>query len=257
MNLITEALIFAVGFNLLLFIPAYLLQSDKLTDLSYALTFTVLAIFGYNQSTRESIDTVLLTLVLIWAIRLGGFLFIRILKEGKDSRFDEMRKSWFSFIRFWFFQGLTVFIVLLPGLLFWRQHKESNHLLIAGVVIWTFGLLIEATADYQKYRFKRKGYKNWIDEGVWRASRHPNYLGEILVWVGFYITAFSGLSGLDWLFASASPVYITFILLRFSGVPLLEKSADKKWGSDKSYQEYKKKVPVLIPAPSSLKRLLK
>jgi steroid 5-alpha reductase family enzyme len=259
MSLITDALTAAVALNLLLFLPAYFLRTDKLTDISYSLTFIALALFGLSKSQHSTIDKLAFIMVMAWALRLGTFLFIRILKQGKDSRFDEMRKKWFSFVRFWFFQGLTVFVVILPGLLIWRDHSEFSVGLftLLGVVIWALGLLIEALADYQKYNFKLKGSKNWIDEGVWRSSRHPNYLGEITVWTGYWLFAASVLPASGKVIALASPLYIISILMFFSGVPLLEKSADKKWGSDKKYQTYKKHVPVLVPSPSSLARLFK
>ncbi|HSW78685.1 MAG TPA: DUF1295 domain-containing protein [Candidatus Babeliales bacterium] len=255
MSLITEALIGAIAFNLLLFLPAYFLQTDKLTDISYAITFIAIAIFGFLQSRQELVDYLALLMVGVWALRLGAFLLIRIFKQGKDSRFDEMRKNWPSFLRFWFFQGLTVFIIILPGLLIWQEHHTPSPLAFIGIIIWALGLATEALADFQKYRFKQKGYKNWIDQGIWRASRHPNYLGEITVWVGFWIFASSTLSLPNILIALASPIYIIVILLFFSGVPLLEKSADSRWGEDKKYQLYKKQVPILLPNYSSLKRL--
>lgn len=259
MDFIFWALVFALGFNILVFIPAYLLKTDKLTDISYSLSFSALALLGFFVSSQKIIDRLALILVLVWAIRLGSFLFMRVNKKGKDSRFDAMRAKPWSFFRFWFFQGLTVFVVLLPGLLLWNHHgTASKFWAIAGEVIWATGLGLEWIADTQKYRFGLTNKsKTWIDTGIWRVSRHPNYLGEILVWAGFYIFLATALPGLDKILALASPAYISLVLLFFSGVPLLEKSADKKWGDNKDYREYKKAVPVLIPRPTSLRRLLK
>ncbi len=154
-------------------------------------------------------------------------------------------------------QGLSVFVIILPGLLVWREHTDTNLTIILGLTIWLIGLVTETVADFQKYNFKLRGAKMWIDEGVWKASRHPNYLGEILVWLGFYIVSFTALSGIDRAIALLSPVYIAFVLLRVSGVPILEKSADQKWGQNKSYLVYKRNVPVLVPNRNSLKRLYK
>ncbi len=257
MNFILEAFLIAIGLNVLLFVPAYLWQSDKLTDISYALTFIVLAAVGYLHSDRQLIHLLALWLVVAWAIRIGIFLFYRVLKFKKDSRFDDMRGKWLAFLRFWFLQGLTVFIILLPGLFLWDNSYEPNIIMIAGILIWGLGLIIETVADYQKIQFKLAGRKSWIDQGIWRASRHPNYLGEITVWIGFYLSVVSALPGNYKWIALASPLYIAALLLKGSGVPILEKAADQQWGKDKKYQEYKKSVPVLVPTFKSLGRLFK
>ncbi len=251
------ALMISVGLNVLLFIPAYLYNTDKLTDLSYSLTFIIVAFVSFFKSQQSATHLILLAMVVIWALRLGGFLFIRINKMKRDSRFDEMRSKPWSFFRFWFFQGLSVFIVLAAALALWQQpFDQISPLSYLGWVIFGLGLILESVADYQKYRFNNtKARSTWIDIGIWRISRHPNYLGEIMVWIGVYIFCFTALSGTGRLLALASPIYITAILLYFSGVPLVEKSADKKWGDDKNYQAYKKAVPLLVPTPDSLRRL--
>ena len=259
MDFIFWALVIAVGLNLAMFIPAYLLKTDRLTDLSYSITFIVLALLGFSQSAKTSVQFAVLVMVLLWAIRLGGFLFIRINKMKDDSRFDEMRGKFWSFFRFWFFQGITVFIVLAAALALWREPASSVGVVsYLGIVVFAVGFALESVADYQKFRFSLTKTKDvWIDTGVWRFSRHPNYLGEIMVWVGIYLFAFSSLSSAARLLALVSPLYIAAILLFFSGVPLLEKSANKKWGHDQAYKNYKQHVPILIPTVASLRRLTK
>jgi steroid 5-alpha reductase family enzyme len=198
-------------------------------------------------------------LVLLWALRLGTFLFIRIRKLKKDARFDGMREKFFVFLRFWLLQGITVFIILVPSILLWHQTvTKIGWLAIVGVVVFGLGLLLEATADIQKYQFyTHKKSDTWIDNGVWRISRHPNYLGEIMVWLGVYLFVVISLSTNQKLLALIGPIYITALLLFVSGIPLLEKSANKKWGAIKAYQTYKNKVPVLVPSFSSFRRILK
>jgi steroid 5-alpha reductase family enzyme len=249
-------LIISIGFNLLLFIPAYIFKTDKLTDLSYSLTFILLCIVGFASSAKAPGQMLVTLMVLLWAIRLGGFLFIRVNKTGKDSRFDNMRSQFWPFLRFWVFQGLTVFVVMASATALYREPTAlPNAWYYLGWVVFGLGLGLEALADYQKYKFGQMKTKNaWIDSGFWRISRHPNYLGEIMVWSGIYIFVLSNLHGLARIFALASPIYIILILLFFSGIPLLEKSADKKWGANKDYQDYKNQVPVLVPTLDSLKR---
>ncbi len=257
MDFILLALLIAIGLNLIMFIPAYFYKTDRLTDISYALTFIIIALIGFAHSSRMVGHFVLLVMVLLWAMRLGGFLYIRIRRMKKDSRFDAMRGNFWSFLRFWFFQGLSVFLVLAAALLAWDKPFSSVGVVsYIGWIVFGLGLGLEAAADWQKYTFNNSKTKDiWIDTGFWRISRHPNYLGEIMVWSGVYIFCLPALSGISWLLALASPLYISTILLFFSGIPLVEKAADKKWSSNKDYQSYKKAVPVLLPTISSLRRL--
>ncbi|MDA1079572.1 MAG: DUF1295 domain-containing protein [bacterium] len=244
--------LFAVGFNLFLFLPAYFLRTDKLTDISYALTFIILSVYGLLIGGITTAKLLVAVLAVLWAVRLGSYLLYRIHKIGRDVRFDERRNSFVSFGSFWLLQGVTVWVVLVPLLLFLQKSNPSlNTLSYIGMIVWLFGLCVESIADWQKFQFKsnKKNKGRWIDVGIWQYSRHPNYFGEILVWVGVYLSVFSALSGSEAVFGLVSPVYIALLLLFVSGVPLLEKSADKKWGSNPKYQDYKKRTSVLILWP--------
>ncbi len=242
----------SIGFNLVLFVPAYFLQTDKLTDISYALTFLFLTAYGFLSSTRKAVHILVALVVALWAFRLGSFLFIRIQKMKRDKRFDGMRENPLLFARFWLLQGATVAVVLLAALQVWRQQNpEITAGVVIGLITSVVGLMIEAVADQQKYQFSQnpKNKGQWIQTGLWRRSRHPNYFGEILMWLGMFIATFDQLSGVYQLvLAAMSPLYISFLLLFVSGVPLLEKSADKRWGKDKAYQAYKKATPLIIPS---------
>lgn len=240
----------ALGLNVLMFVPAFIYKTDKLTDISYALTFILLVLFAYARSTQTWPHALLALLVVWWGVRLGGFLLMRVWKKGKDVRFDGMRENFFKFLRFWVLQGMTVFVVLIGVLEFMRVGSPQVTLLSwMGALIFTAGLFIESTADLQKWHFSQdaKNKGKWIESGIWSKSRHPNYLGEMMVWIGIYLYVLPSLVGQQWLIALSSPAYIILLLLFVSGIPMLEKSADKKWGSDKNYQAYKKRVPVLIP----------
>jgi steroid 5-alpha reductase family enzyme len=248
MDIITLALVLSLGINIVMFVPAYILKTDKLTDISYAVTFMFVALLVFLQSERTSGHLLALIMVWAWAIRLGGFLLYRVSVVGKDQRFDQMRGSVLKFGRFWILQGLTVFVVLLAAILYWRQPITSLGLIsLIGSLVFAEGLALEALADKQKFAFKRAGKKGWIDTGVWSMSRHPNYLGEILVWSGIFLFVAPSLGQTDTLLAVLSPVYIILLLCFASGIPILEKAADKKWGKDPKYQAYKKRVPVLVP----------
>ncbi len=260
MDFLLWALAVAVGINILMFIPAYIFKTDKLTDMSYSITFIVVTLAAYNQSEQAFAHLVLLLAILVWAVRLGGFLLIRISKMGRDARFDDMREKFWSFSKFWLLQGVSVFVILLASLLFWREIDVTvNALSWFGLVVFAAGLLLESVADLQKFRFRFSGIKKrheWIDNGVWRMTRHPNYLGEIMVWFGLYLFVLPSLIGLDSMVGIISPLYITVLLLFVSGVPLLEKSANKKWGNLDAYKAYKAEVPLLLPTPRSIRRAL-
>ena len=257
MNFILWTLVISLGINLLMFVPAFIYKTDKLTDISYALTFIVVAVAGFARSNHTLIQLVTFLMVLIWACRLGSFLFMRINRMKRDKRFDGMRERFFAFLQFWILQGMTVFVVMLSATYAWKQNTTViTAISVLGLVVFLAGLFIEAKADSQKFDFcgKPANKGKWIDVGVWRWSRHPNYLGEMMVWIGMYMYVVSSLHGNERLWALLSPLYIVLLLLFVSGIPLLEKSADKKWGSDKAFQKYKREVPVLIPSLKSIKR---
>ncbi|MFT7183850.1 MAG: steroid 5-alpha reductase family enzyme [Oceanicoccus sp.] len=250
------ALAISIGINLLMFIPAFLLKTDKLTDISYALSFVILALYALIMNGTSLASVVLFIMILIWAIRIGSYLLIRIHKIKKDTRFNEMRKSFLKFGGFWLIQGFTVWAVLIPSILFIQnQAQEIGVLAIFGILIWLLGLAIETIADLQKYRFKNKTENKgkWIETGLWKYSRHPNYFGEILLWFGVYIFTFTSLVGLEKWIGLIGPLYIAALIIFLSGIPLLEKKAEKRWGDNKKYQSYKDRTHVLFILPNKNK----
>jgi steroid 5-alpha reductase family enzyme len=235
----------------LAFIPAYWLQTEKFFDLTGSLTYISVIIIAVIFSTGVDSRAILLSiLVAVWAIRLGSFLFGRIRKAGKDDRFDEIKPSFIRFLNVWTIQGLWVTFTMAAALvaITTDTRKELDLFAIVGFLVWIFGFAIEVVADSQKSRFSanpnNKG--KFIQTGLWSRSRHPNYFGEIMLWVGIAIIALPVLQGWQWV-ALISPVFVTLLLTRVSGVPLLEKKADKKWGGQEDYESYKKRTPVLIP----------
>jgi len=248
-----SALIISLAINILFFSLASILKTDKFTDLVYGLSFIILAWFFVLQTrTFYFYQIFLAVMISLWGLRLIGYLFIRILKIKKDRRFDGIREKPLAFLKFWIFQGLAVWIIMLPSIYLFNQQqpKELNSLMIAGFVIWVFGLLIETVADWQKFVFKNnpKNKDRWVNVGLWRYSRHPNYFGEMTLWWGIFIFCAPFLQSLAWL-TIVGPLFITYILLFVSGIPLLEKRYDKKYADNQSYQRYKKNTSLLIPLP--------
>jgi len=237
------AFVVAMAIQYVLFFPAYFFKTDKLTDLSYGISFIALALIFFKFSTGKLL---LVGVILLWAIRLITYLVIRIHHMKRDKRFDGMRESLPRFLKFWTLQGVAVFLIMLGPL---SYLEVGTTFAIAGLIVSLLGLGIETIADYQKFMFKKKekNKDRWTDSGLWRYSRHPNYLGEMLVWIGIYIFVFPGLSVQNRIIAAISPLFIMGLLLFVSGIPLLEKRADAKWGKNKMYLTYKKSTPVLIP----------
>jgi len=247
------ALLVSLGINLLFFLLASILKTDMFTDFTYGLTFIILALlFLLKNQTFYGYQLLLAVMVILWGIRLITYLLVRILKIKKDRRFDGIRENPLQFLRFWLFQGVAVWAIMLPliYLLSLTKDKVLNYVMGLGIVIWTLGLLIETVSDWQKFSFKNnsKNKNLWIQSGLWKYSRHPNYFGEMLCWWGIFIFALPFLQGLSWL-TIISPLFITFILLFVSGIPPLEKRYDFKYADNKKYQEYKKRTSILIPLP--------
>jgi steroid 5-alpha reductase family enzyme len=235
----------------LVFIPAYWWQSEKFFDLTGSLTYIFVSTLALFLSAGVDGRAILVwALVVIWAARLGTFLFRRIQKAGKDDRFDEIKPSFYRFLNVWTIQGLWVTITITPALvaITTANRKELDLFALIGFLVWVFGFAMEVAADYQKSRFnadpQNKG--KFIKTGLWSRSRHPNYFGEIVLWVGVMLIALPVLHGWQWI-ALISPVFVTLLLTRVSGIPLLEKKSDQKWGGQAEYETYKKQTPVLIP----------
>lgn len=233
------------------FIPAYKFQTEKFFDITGSITYITLVVIAILLSPDVDARSILLAaLVIVWAIRLGSFLFRRIQKAGKDDRFDEIKPSFFRFLNVWTIQGLWVTFTVAAALtaITTTVRKELDAFAMVGLLIWVFGFAFEAIADSQKSRFNadpnNKG--KFIRTGLWSQSRHPNYFGEIVLWIGVAVIAVPVLQGWQWA-AMISPIFVTLLLTRISGIPLLEKKADKKWGGQAEYETYKKNTPVLIP----------
>jgi steroid 5-alpha reductase family enzyme len=235
------------------FIAAYLLQTEMFYDLTGSITYISVTIMAVLLSpVVDGRSILLLILVVIWAGRLGTFLFRRILKAGKDARFDDIKVSFVRFLNTWTLQGLWVTFTLAAALaaITTTTRKELGLFALIGTLVWVFGFAVEATADAQKSRFRanpeNKG--KFINTGLWSWSRHPNYFGEIVLWIGVAIIAAPVLRGWQWV-TLISPVFVTLLLTRISGVPILEKRADEKWGGQEDYEAYKRRTSVLIPLP--------
>jgi steroid 5-alpha reductase family enzyme len=234
----------------LAYIPAYLKQTEKFYDLTGSMTYLSVTLPALMLSPNLDARSWLLgALVMTWATRLGSFLFQRVHKAGKDDRFDAIKPSWIGFLNAWTIQALWVTFTASAALIAITSsaRKELDIFALIGCLVWVIGFAIEVIADAQKSRFnadpQNKG--KFIQSGLWSRSRHPNYFGEIALWVGVLIIALPVLQGWQWV-ALVSPVFVIVLLTRVSGIPMLEKKADQKWGGQADYEAYKKHTPVLF-----------
>ena len=237
----------------LVFIPSFINRTEHFFDLTGSLTFMSASLFTLMAIPEIYLrDIVITLLVVVWATRLGSFLFFRVRKDGRDGRFDIMKTKFWWFLMTWNIQGMWVFLSLAAGLAaMTSQNKiEADIFLVLGTLIWILGFSIEVIADNQKSKFRSnpENKDKFITTGIWSWSRHPNYFGEILLWIGITVIALPVLQG--WQFITLiSPIFIIILLTQISGVRLLELRGKKKWGDNEEYKNYIKNTSVLIPLP--------
>ncbi|MCF8017132.1 MAG: DUF1295 domain-containing protein [Chromatiaceae bacterium] len=251
--LFTLAAVVAFAIQWAVFVPSYRRQTEHWYDLTGSLTYLSMVIGTLLLVGRFDLRSlVIVGLVTIWAARLGSFLYRRVQKAGRDSRFDEIKLCFVSFLMAWALQGLWVFLTLAAALAAMTASTTPplGVIGVIGILVWMIGFAIEAIADAQKQNFRKdpanKGH--FIHSGLWAWSRHPNYFGEITLWFGIALIALPALSG--WQYVTLiSPLFVYLLIVFISGIPMLESRADERWGDDPSYRDYKARTPVLFPRP--------
>ena len=249
----TWLVIIAFGVNLVVYIPSFLNQTEQYFDLTGSVTYLTVTVIAITTTAELDTRTLLLgAAIVLWAGRLGTFLFRRVTRDGGDGRFDTLKLDSLVFLRVWMLQGLWVTITAGAALAAMTSGAKQD-LGIVGVVglaLWVVGFVIEVIADRQKSAFRADEANDgrFITTGLWAWSRHPNYFGEITLWLGIAILATPALA--DWQIATLiSPLFVFVLLTRISGVPLLERRGLKRWGDDPEYQAYLATTPVLMLRP--------
>jgi steroid 5-alpha reductase family enzyme len=239
--------------NWVVFIPSNRAKTEHYFDLTGSVTYlsvTVVALLLSDDLDARAV--IVAAMVVIWALRLGSFLFRRVRRDGRDGRFDAIKVDPLRFFMTWTLQGLWVLLTIAAALAIITsiERRSIGWLAVTGIVIWIAGFTFEVVADQQKSAFKRDPANagKFISSGLWAWSRHPNYFGEIALWTGIAIMAIPLLSGWRWV-VLISPVFVTLLLTRVSGIPMLEARAEKRWGDDESFQAYTRDTSVLIPRP--------
>jgi len=252
----------AIGIQWLAFVPSTLLSTEQYFNATGASTYFALALISLLAGGTFYVRQLLVTLlVLLWAVRLGVFLYVRVVRAGKDGRFDEIKHHRAKFFSLWAAQGLGIFLGALPVLCLNSTPQDTASARwsaqwsdYCGMACAGGGLVTEVIADNQKAAFREipGNEGRWISSGLWAYSRHPNYFGEICFWSGIFLLCSSALSGLQWL-SVVSPLFVAVVISQVSGVPVLEARGKQRWGSEVAYQEYLQHTPVLVPRLTSRK----
>ena len=253
-NLIGHLLVMIFAIQWLAYIPAFLFKTEKFYDLTGSFTYVAAILFAlYSTNSSQNIDLgslIIGTAIIIWAVRLGSFLFMRIHKDKKDGRFDSIKTSFSQFFMTWTLQGMWVFVCSSAALVAIANPTGVvvNSVFIIGLGLFILGFVVEVIADTQKSAFRSipENKDLFINEGLWARSRHPNYFGEITLWTGITVMGISTFEGMNYL-AIFSPIF-TYLLLNYvSGVRMLEHRGHKKWGHLDAYKKYNEETPKLIP----------
>jgi steroid 5-alpha reductase family enzyme len=253
-NLVGQLLVMIFVIQWLAYIPAFLFKTEKFYDLTGSLTYITAILFAlYSTNTPQNLDLGSLIIgiaIILWAIRLGSFLFMRIHKDKKDGRFDSIKTSFSQFFMTWTLQGMWVFICSSAALVAIANPTgvPVNSVFIIGLALFILGFVVEIIADNQKSAFRSipENKDAFINEGLWARSRHPNYFGEITLWTGITVMGISTFEGMNYL-ALFSPIFSYLLLNYVSGVRMLEHRGQKKWGHLDAYKTYKESTPKLIP----------
>jgi len=253
-NLVGHLLVLIFVIQWIAYIPAFIFKTEKFYDLTGSLTYIAAISFAlYSTNTSQSLDPGSLIIgaaIIVWAVRLGSFLFMRVHKDKKDGRFDTIKTSFSQFFMTWTLQGMWVFICSSAALVAIANPTgvPINILFIMGLALFILGFVIEIIADNQKSAFRSipENKDVFINEGLWARSRHPNYFGEITLWTGITVMGISTFEGMNYL-ALFSPIFSYLLLNYVSGVRMLEYRGHKKWGHLDAYKVYKESTPKLIP----------
>jgi steroid 5-alpha reductase family enzyme len=235
-----------------IWVVSVVLKNASIVDPFWGLGFVVAAVYYFLQTDGfETRKFIVLLLVAVWGLRLSIYLFIRNAGKGEDYRYREFREKygpkrywWVSFFQVYLLQGVLMWLISAPllGAMYFAPSGNLNIFDYLAVLVWVVGFMFEAGGDYQLAAFKANPSNRGrvMDKGFWKYSRHPNYFGDSAVWWGFGL--FSIAAGC--LLPVLGSVLMTFLIIKVSGVMLLEKSLkDKK----PEYQEYARKTSAFLP----------
>ena len=233
------------------FLVSRIIKRNDVADVAWGFGFVLLAWALFVKSPNDQLAAAVF-LVTLWGLRLGIHVFLRNRKKKEDYRYQQWRKEWGkwftlrSFLQVFMLQGFLLVVISAP-LIAMANSKLSidfNLLHLLGIFIWSIGFFFEAVGDYELIKFTKdpKNKGKIMQAGLWRYSRHPNYFGEVTQWWGIWLIS----SGASWfIFAVIGPLTITTLILKISGIPLLE----RKYEGNKEYEQYKARTSKFFPLP--------
>jgi steroid 5-alpha reductase family enzyme len=243
------------------FFLAQLFKNNSIVDIFWGLGFVVLVtFFSFNShSYIENIVTfttkdVINLFTVIWGFRLAIHIYIKNKGQAEDWRYVNFRKLWTkkniphwlgAFLQVFMLQGFFMFIVAMPIIHANQYFTPVSNLTYFGVFIWLIGFYFEAVGDYQKSQFKKNpaNKEKILTTGLWKYTRHPNYFGETLMWWAIFIISINFFQPVNSLINLISPITLTWLLTKVSGVPMLE----SKYKGNEEYQQYIKNTPSFFP----------
>lgn len=252
-NIYLQSLIVTLIYMVIFFVISRIKDDYSIVDVGWGLGFLVISRFSLGQLGIFNLDHFVVNLlILLWSLRLSIYLYQRNKTVGEDYRYQEMRRSWgknhqlHAFFKVFMLQGVLMWIIALPVIYVNTSlgFVINSAMQYIGIIIFSLGFFIEAIADYQMTGFKSKAKNKGrvMSQGLWKYSRHPNYFGETLVWWGIFLTVLSPNMPP---FLVISPILITFLLLKVSGVTLLEEKLKSKPG----YEAYVRTTSKFILWP--------
>lgn len=232
--LTTLGLIF--GYMTLWWIIALLRKRNDLADIAWGLGFILISIFSQNDLIK--------ILVMVWGLRLAGHIYFRNQGKQEDFRYKKWREDWGknwiwrTYLQVFLLQGGFMFLISLPIQL---AGKQLNWVNFGGAIIWLVGFYFETVGDWQLTKFKQNPTNKGkiLTTGLWQYTRHPNYFGEVTMWWGIWLISFNQ----SWWLSLLGPLTISWLILKVSGIPLLE----KKYQGRKDWEEYKSKTKAFFP----------
>jgi len=235
-----------------LFAVALVRKDNSIADIGWGVGFLVVwAVTFLLEPGGTPVQLLAGGLVAAWGLRLSGHIYFRNRGRGEDFRYAQWRREWGrafalrSYLQVFLLQGLFLLLVAMPVILVNRSPSGSiGGPAVSGAVIWLIGFVFESFGDAQLRRFKKNPANRGriMTRGLWRYTRHPNYFGESLMWWGLFLVGLSVAGGWAGL---VSPLLLTLLLTRVSGIPLLE----KKYRGNPEFEEYARRTSAFIPWP--------
>jgi len=247
-----QALLLIIILMSILWIISIIVKNVSIVDFFWGLGFVVTCGFYYSRTDGYELRKfILLVMVTIWGLRLSGYLAWRNFLKGEDFRYLEFRRKygenrywWISFFHTFLLQGVLMWLISAPllGAQYYAGKASLGILDFIGILLWVIGLIFEAGGDVQLTRFKAdpENRGKVLNKGLWRYTRHPNYFGDSSVWWGYGLICFAAGS----YFPVLGSVLMTALIIKVSGVALLEKSLVEQ---KPQYKEYIEKTSAFIP----------